>query len=72
VCRVLDCRQRRWVAPDVVTAAVRARGDLGEATEALLPGRASSVTVGEVVETLHAIAAADRRDARSTRAGRGT
>jgi DNA ligase 1 len=26
------------VEPDAVTAAVRARGDLGEATEALLPG----------------------------------
>src|ERR671939_1652651 len=47
------------VEPDAVTAAVRARGDLGEATEALLPGRTPSVTVGEVVETLHDIAAAE-------------
>src|SRR3954471_17983274 len=42
--------------PDAVTGAVRARGDLGEAAEALLPERAPTVTVGEVVETLHAIA----------------
>ena len=47
------------VEPDAVTAAVRARGDLGEATEALLPGRTPSLTVGEVVETLHDIAAAE-------------
>ena len=47
------------VEPDAVTAAVRARGDLGEATEALLPDRTPSVTVGEVVETLHDIAAAE-------------
>jgi DNA ligase-1 len=47
------------VEPDAVTAAVRARGDLGEATEALLPGRAPTVTVGEVVETLQDIAAAE-------------
>ncbi len=46
------------VEPDVVTAAVRERGDLGEATEALLPERAPSVTVAEVVETLHDVAAA--------------
>ena len=47
------------VEPDEVTAAVRARGDLGEATEALLPARTPTVTVGEVVETLHEIAAAE-------------
>ncbi|HVN12536.1 MAG TPA: ATP-dependent DNA ligase [Kineosporiaceae bacterium] len=47
------------VEPDAVTAAVRARGDLGEATEALLPRRTPTVTVGEVVETLHDIAAAE-------------
>ncbi len=47
------------VGPDAVTAAVRERGDLGEATEALLPDRAPSVTVGEVVGTLHDIAAAE-------------
>src|SRR5690348_13536064 len=47
------------VEPEAVTAAVRARGDLGEATEALLPDRTPSVTVGEVVGTLHEIAAAE-------------
>jgi DNA ligase-1 len=47
------------VEPDAVTAAVRTRGDLGEATEALLPGRTPSLSVGEVVETLHEIAAAE-------------
>src|SRR5215212_9972425 len=47
------------VEPDAVTAAVRERGDLGEAAEALLPDRAPSLTVGEVVETLHEIAAAE-------------
>jgi DNA ligase-1 len=47
------------VETDAVTAAVRARGDLGEAAEALLPARTPSVTVAEVVETLHDIAAAE-------------
>ncbi len=47
------------VEPDAVTAAVRAKGDLGEAAEALLPERTPSLTVGEVVETLHEIAAAE-------------
>jgi DNA ligase-1 len=47
------------VEPDTVTAAVRTRGDLGEAAEALLPGRTPSLSVGEVVETLHEIAAAE-------------
>src|SRR4051795_10364861 len=47
------------VRPDEVTVAVRARGDLGEAAEALLPDRTPRVTVGEVVETLHDIAAAE-------------
>jgi DNA ligase 1 len=47
------------VEPDAVTAAVRARGDLGEAAEALLTDKAPSVTVHEVVETLHDIAAAE-------------
>src|SRR3954468_14528655 len=47
------------VEPAQVTAAVRERGDLGEATEALLPDRTPSVTVAEVVETLHDIAAAE-------------
>jgi DNA ligase 1 len=46
-------------APGDVAAAVRERGDLGEAAEALLPDRAPSLTVGEVVETLHEIAAAE-------------
>src|SRR5690348_1444281 len=41
------------VEPEAVTAGVRARGDLGEATEALLPSRTPILTVGEVVETLH-------------------
>src|SRR4051794_30545031 len=47
------------VEADAVTAQVRARGDLGEAAEALLRGRTPSLTVGEVVETLHDIAAAE-------------
>jgi DNA ligase-1 len=47
------------VEPGVVTAEVRTRGDLGEATEALLPDRTPSLTVAEVVETLHDIAAAE-------------
>jgi DNA ligase-1 len=47
------------VEPEAVTAAVRTRGDLGEAAEALLPGRTPSLSVGEVVETLHEIAAAE-------------
>jgi DNA ligase-1 len=45
--------------PDAVTAAVRSQGDLGEAAEALLPDRAPSLTVAEVVDTLHEIAAAE-------------
>ena len=47
------------VEPEAVTAGVRARGDLGEATEALLPARTPLLTVGEVVETLHDVAAAE-------------
>jgi DNA ligase-1 len=45
--------------PDAVTAAVRSQGDLGEAAEALLPDRKPSLTVAEVVDTLHEIAAAE-------------
>jgi DNA ligase-1 len=45
--------------PDEITAEVRRRGDLGEAAEALLPERAPSLTVAEVVGTLHEIAAAE-------------
>jgi DNA ligase-1 len=45
--------------PDAVTAAVREQGDLGEAAEALLPDRAASLTVAEVVDTLYEIAAAE-------------
>jgi DNA ligase-1 len=44
--------------PDAVTAAVRTQGDLGEAAEALLPDHAPSLTVDQVVDTLHEIAAA--------------
>src|SRR3954451_15822280 len=39
--------------PDSVAAAVRDRGDLGEAAEALLPDRGPSLTVAEVVDTLY-------------------
>jgi DNA ligase 1 len=46
--------------PEAVSAAVRSQGDLGEAAEALLPDdRSPSLTVAEVVETLHEIAAAE-------------
>jgi DNA ligase-1 len=41
---------------EAVTAAFREAGDLGEAAEAVLPDRKPSLTVGEVVETLHEIA----------------
>src|SRR3954447_10085004 len=44
------------VEADEFAAAVRARRGLGEAAEALLPARKRSVTVGDVVETLHHIA----------------
>src|SRR4051812_23295033 len=47
------------VEPGAVTAQVRERGDLGEAAEALLPAQTPTVTVAEVVETLHDIAAAE-------------
>src|ERR671939_401044 len=46
-------------APDEIAAAVRRQGDLGEAAEALLPERTASLTVTEVVGTLHEIAAAE-------------
>ena len=46
------------VDPDAVTAAVRERGDLGEAAEAMLPEREPALAVAEVVGTLHDIAAA--------------
>jgi len=41
---------------EAVTAAFLEAGDLGEAAEAVLPDRMPSLTVGEVVETLHEIA----------------
>jgi len=41
---------------EAVTAAFLEAGDLGEAAEAVLPDREPSLTVGEVVETLHEIA----------------
>jgi DNA ligase 1 len=47
------------VDPAEVGAAVRETGDLGEAGERLLPDRAPSLPVAEVVATLHEIAAAE-------------
>ena len=41
---------------EAVTAAFLEAGDLGEAAEAVLPDREPSLTVGEVVQTLHEIA----------------
>lgn len=47
------------VDPDVVRAAVRTAGDLGEAAEQLLPDRPAVLGVAEVVDTLLAAAAAE-------------
>src|SRR3954470_12798741 len=45
--------------PSEIAAQVRSQGDLGEAAQALLPERTASLTVAEVVDTLHEIAAAE-------------
>src|SRR4051812_914476 len=45
--------------PSEIAAQVRSQGDLGEAAQALLPERTASLTIAEVVDTLHEIAAAE-------------